>query len=236
MIWLAIAVLAAVALAPLGFSQLRATAAARGRRDPALALLRGQLAELDRDLAERRIGGPEHEAAVIEVQRRLLAEARQPEPAPVASSRSAVLAALVLVPIGALALYWVGGSPEIPAAPLGARSAAAKARAQQEMTLGAQLRAALTKMDPTSPRAREGYLLLGNAEARLGNMMGAAKAWQTALAARFDPTLAAETAEAMTEANGHVTPAAAALFRRALATAPANAPWRAMVERRLGGG
>ena len=67
-------------------------------------------------------------------------------------------------------------------------------------------------------------------------MMGAAKAWQRALANRFDPTLAAETAEAMTEANGHVTPAAAALFRRALAAAPADAPWRGMVERRLGGG
>lgn len=236
MIWLAIAVLAAVALAPLGFSQLRATAAARGRRAPALALLRGQLAELDRDLSDHRIGAPEHAAAVIEVQRRLLAEARQPEPIAVVSTRSAVLAALVLVPLGGLALYLVGGSPELPAAPLAGRIVAAEARARREMALIAQLRVALSKMDPTSPRARDGYLLLGNAEARLGDMMGAAKAWQTALAARFDPTLAAETAEAMTEANGHVTPAAAALFRRALAAAPAHAPWRTMVERRLGGG
>ena len=85
-------------------------------------------------------------------------------------------------------------------------------------------------------RAREGYILLGGAEARLGNMPEAADAWQKALAAKFDPTLAAETAEAMTEATGHVTPAAEALFRRALAAAPADAPWRAMVERRLGGG
>jgi len=235
MIWLAILVLAAVALAPLAASLFRA-AQARGRRDSALALLRGQLIELDRDLVEARIGVPEHEAAVLEVQRRLLAEAERADPALVAAGASPVWFALALVPAGALALYLVGGSPELPAAPLAARIEAAEARARQEMALIAQLRAALAKLDPASPKAREGYVLLGNAEARLGNMMGAAKAWQRALASRFDPTLAAETAEAMTEANGHVTPAAATLFRRALATAPADAPWRGMVERRLGGG
>ena len=236
MIWVGIAVLCAVALLPLAFSQMRGVAALRGRRAPALALLRGQLVELDRDLAEGRIAAPEHEAAVIEVQRRMLAEARLSEPAVQTSGRSPALVAFVLVPVGALALYLVGGSPELPAAPLAARVAAAEARARQEMALIGALKAALAKLDPVSAKARRGYVLLGNAEARLGNMMGAAEAWQTALAARFDPTLAAETAEAMTEANGHVTPAAAALFRRALAGAPADAPWRAMVERRLGGG
>jgi cytochrome c-type biogenesis protein CcmH len=236
MIWLGIAALCAVALVPLAISQLRGAARVRGRRAPALALLRGQLVELDRDLAEGRIAPPEHEAAVIEVQRRILAEGRLDEPRVTATGRSPALVAFVLVPVGALALYLVGGSPELPAAPLAARVAAAEARARQEMALIGALKAALAKLDPASAKARHGYVLLGNAEARLGNMMGAAAAWQTALAARFDPTLAAETAEAMTEANGHVTPAAAALFRRALAAAPADAPWRAMVERRLGGG
>ncbi|MGC8468638.1 MAG: c-type cytochrome biogenesis protein CcmI [Acetobacteraceae bacterium] len=236
MIWLGIAVLCAVVLLPLAVSELRGAGALRGRRAPALALLRGQLVELDRDLAEGRIAPPEHEAAVIEVQRRILAEARLAEPAVHVSGRSPTLVAFVLVPVGALALYLVGGSPGLPAAPLAERVAAAEARARQEMALIDELKAALARLDPTSAKARRGYVLLGNAEARLGNMLGAAQAWQQALAAKFDPTLAAECAEAMTEANGHVTPAAAALFRRALATAPAGAPWRAMVERRLGGG
>lgn len=235
MIWLAIAGLAALVLAPLGFS-LFSTARARGRQDAALALHRAQLAELDRDLADQRIGMPEHAAAVLEVQRRMLAEAGRADPEPVSAGRSPVWAALLLVPVAALALYLVGGSPELPAAPLAARIAAAEARARKEMALIAALKTALTRIDPASPKAREGYILLGSAEARLGNMPEAAAAWQKALAARFDPTLAAETAEALTEANGHVTPEAAALFRRALAGAPPHAPWRVMVERRLGGG
>lgn len=235
MIWLAIAGLAALALAPLALSLFRSTRA-RGRQEAALALHRAQLMELDRDLADQRIGVPEHAAAVLEVQRRLLAEAGRADPDPVPAGRSPLWVALALVPVGALALYLVGGSPELPAAPLAARIAAAEVRARQEMALIAELKAGLARIDPASPKAREGYILLGNAEARLGNMPEAAAAWQKALANRFDPTLAAETAEAMTEASGHVTPEAEALFRRALAAAPANAPWRAMVERRLGGG
>jgi len=45
--------------------------------------------------------------------------------------------------------------------------------------------------------------------------------------------LAAEAGEAITEVNGKVTDEAAALFRRALAEAPAEAPWRPMAEKRL---
>ncbi|MBW4091957.1 MAG: c-type cytochrome biogenesis protein CcmI [Proteobacteria bacterium] len=235
MIWLAIAGLAALALAPLGFA-LASTTRARGRQDAALALHRAQLVELDRDLAEQRIGAPEHAAALLEVQRRMLAEAGRVDPEPVAAGRSPLWAALLLVPVAALALYLVGGSPDLPAAPLAGRIAAAEARARKEMALIAELKTALTRIDPASPKARAGYLLLGSAEARLGNMPEAAAAWQKALADRFDPTLAAETAEALTEASGHVTPEAEILFRRALAAAPPSAPWRGMVERRLGGG
>ena len=235
MIWLAIAGLAALALAPLGLSLFR-TARARGRQESALALHRAQLVELDRDLVDQRIGVPEHAAAVLEVQRRLLAEAGRVEPEAIPAGRSPVWVALLLVPVAALALYLVGGSPDLPAAPLAGRIAAAEARARQEMALIAELKTALTRMDPASARAREGYILLGNAEARLGNMRQAAAAWQKALANRFDSALAAEAAEALTEANGHVTPEAEALFRHALATAPPNAPWRKLIERRLGGG
>jgi cytochrome c-type biogenesis protein CcmH len=233
-LWLAIAVLAAVALAPLGLS-LRRGVSARGRRDAALALHRSQLAELDRNLADARIAPTEHAAAVLEVQRRLLAAADSADPVPSASSRSAIWTVLALVPLAALLLYVVGGSPGLPALPLKERLAAMRERVHQEEALVAQLRVVLRKLDPHSDKAREGYILLGDAEARLGNIQGAASAWQSALAAKFDPTLAAETAEAMTEANGHVTDDAAALFRRALADAPPDAPWRAMAERRLNG-
>ncbi len=232
MIWLAIALLAAISLAPLAFSLRRATVA-HGRQAAAIALHRAQLAELDRDLADGRIAATEHANAVLEVQRRLLAAAENAEPRTQTGTRSPVLFALLLVPLGAFALYLVGGEPELPAAPLADRIVAAQQRAAHDAALIAQLRQRLELLDPHSEQARQGYVLLGNAEASRGELGAAADAWRTALASRFDPTLAAETAEAIAEAQGRVTQEAATLFRRALAESPADAPWRPMAQKRL---
>jgi cytochrome c-type biogenesis protein CcmH len=234
MIWLAVAalLLAGVALVPLALT-LCSGVDARGRREAALALHRAQLAELDHDLVEGRIAPTEHDGAVLEVERRLLSEAGTIEPLAGTAPKRPIWIALALVPIAAALLYLTGGSPGLPAAPLKARIAAADQQVRQEAAAIERLRAVLGTLDPLSEKARQGYVLLGGAEARLGNLAAAATAWKTALAARFDPALAAEAAEATTEANGRVTDAAAALFRRALAEAPADAPWRKMAERRL---
>jgi cytochrome c-type biogenesis protein CcmH len=232
MIWLALVLLAAAAMLPLAWS-LRHAAQARGRREAALALHRAQLAELDRDLAEGRIAAPEHATAVLEVQRRLLAAAGAAEAAPPRASRGPVIATLVLVPLAAFGLYLVGGSPEMPAQPLAQRMARAEQKAREDAVLVEALRQHLAALDPRSERAREGYILLGNAEDQRGDLPAAAEAWHTALAARFDPTLAAQTAEALSRVAGRVTPEAAALFRQALAAAPADAPWRPIAEQRL---
>ena len=232
MIWLAIVLLAAITLAPLALS-LRRTAAARGGQEAAVALHRAQLAELDRDLADGRIAAAEHANAVLEVQRRLLVAAGGAETASRSSSRGPVLFALVLVPLGGLVLYLMGGSPELPAVPLADRIAAAREREAREAALIGQLRQRLSQIDPHSEQARQGYILLGNAEASRGRLQEAADAWRTALAARFDPTIAAEAAEALTEAHGRVDDEAASLFRRAIAELPADAPWRPMAQKRL---
>ena len=232
MIWLAIVLLAAIVLAPLAWT-LRRTAGARGRREAAIDLHRAQLAELDRDLADGRIVAAEHATAVLEVQRRLLTAAGSAEAASRTSSRTPVLIALLLVPLGAMALYLLGGSPGLPAVPLADRLAAAREREAQEAALIAQLRRRLGELDPHGEQARQGYILLGNAEASRGRLQEAADAWRTALAMRFDPTIAAEAAEAITEVQGHVTEDAAMLFRQALAESPPDAPWRPMAEKRL---
>ena len=233
MIWIAFTLLAALALAPLAFT-LRGRLAARGRRESALALHRAQLGELDIDLSEGRIGVPEHQAAVLEIERRLLAAAAQTDAASAPqASRAPIVAALIMVPVAAFALYIVGGSPDLPAAPLAARIAAQKQHMAEEASLIAQLRTRLSTLDPHSDQARAGYVLLGNAEASRGRLPQAVEAWQVALAARFDATLAAETAEAMCEASGKIPPAAVALFQQALAAAPADAPWRPLAEQRL---
>ncbi len=231
-LWAAIVALAVIALAPLGLCLARGVSA-KGRREAALALHRAQLAELNRDLAEGRIGPREHSAAVLEVQRRLLQAADTVEAAPAAPSRSALWAALIMVPCAALLLYLTGGSPELPAMPLRARMDALAQRVHEQAVLIDELRRALKGLDPKSEKAREGYVLLGNAEARLGDMPGAANAWKTALELRFDPGLAVEAAEAITEANGKVTTEAASLFRRALTEGDPQAPWRPMAEHRL---
>lgn len=235
MIWPALLLLALAAVAPLAWS-LRRAARSLGRREADIALHRAQLAELDRDLAEGRIAASEHAAAVLEVQRRLLAAAEAAERTPAATShasRMPLIAVLVLVPVAALLLYLPGGSPNLPAQPLAQRMAKAERRAREAAVLVAELKQRLATLDPHSERARQGYILLGNFEDAQGHLPAAAEAWHKALDARFDPTLAAQTAEAMTRVQGHVGAEAAALFRRALAEAPANAPWRSIAEQRL---
>lgn len=229
---LLLALCAAVALAPLGFV-LRGSGRARSRRESALAIHRAQLSELDRDLAEGRIAPAEHANAVLEVQRRLLAAADAKEAPPPRAARAPLLVTLMAVPLLAVALYALDGHPFLPAAPLAARLAAASQQTQDADALITLLRERLATLDPHSETARQGYVLLGNAEDSLGHLPQAAEAWRQALRIRFEPGLAALTAEAQTRLDGKVSAESAALFRRALAEAPADAPWRGIAEKRL---
>jgi len=226
MIWVAILLLAGAALAPLALV-LRSRTASRGGRDPAIALHRDQLAELDRDLAEGRILPPEHATARLEVQRRLLQVAGATEDAAKPGSRTPVFAVLVLVPVLALGLYVIGGSPGLPDA------SSNEAHSAEEDALIGQLRERLAAVDPRSDQARQGFLLLGNIEESRGNDAAAAAAWRASLQVRFDAILAARAAEAATRAEGGISDSSASLYRRALAAAPPDAPWRGVIEQRL---
>ena len=228
MIWIAVALLALAVLAPL-LLVLRGRAASRGARDLAVQLHRTQLQELDRDLAEGRILPAEHQTAVLEVQRRLLAAASADESAARPGARWPVLAAIVLVPAAAFGLYFVSGSqPFMPSV----SGTAQRARAAEEAALIDELRQRLSRMDPATDRARQGYVLLGSVEEARGNDRAAAEAYRMALRGKFDPAIAARAAEAAVRAEGGVSETSAALFRRALAAAP-DAPWRDAVLQRL---
>ncbi len=233
---IAIVLLAAIALTPLGFA-LRRRISLRGRVDADVALHRAQLAELDRELADGRIGAAEHATAKLEVQRRLLAAAEAGEAGAVTEgargNRGLVVVALVTVPLVAVGLYLLGGRPELPDAPHAQIVAQMADQAHRDDMLIGELRARLKQMDPTSEQARTGYVLLGNVEDNRGHLVAAADAWQHALDIKFDPLLAAQVAEATTQAEGRVSERAAALYRRALDAAPKDAPWRALVEKRL---
>jgi len=228
MIWFGLFVVTLAALSPVLWVILR-PASSKGRREAALALHRAQLAELDRELAEGRLLPSEHGAARLEVQRRMLAEARSEDPAPERASRWPLIYALLLVPAGALALYLVQGQPGMPAQPLAPRQAE---WAQQDQLID-QLKARLAQLPPGDPRLYEGYLLLADAEVKRDRLGEASDAWTKALAINFDPELAARATEARAESAGQVDNVSADLFRRALAAAPADAAWRSLAEERL---
>jgi len=236
MIWLCIALVAACALAPFGWTIFHG-GRVRGRRDMALALHRAQLTELDRDLAEGRIMEAEHAAARLEVQRRLLADAELSEAQAGHSSSLAIVLTAALIPAAAVLLYVADGSPNYRAAAAAGQAELAEQARNRESARDAELverlRVVLSTMDPTSEKTREGYVMLGRTEVSLGHLPEAAAAWRRALATRFDPILGAETAEVITESEGHVTPEAASLFKRALAEAPPDVPWRKAAEKRL---
>lgn len=232
MIWLGVLVLAALVVAPLATPLWRRTPL-QGRQATALVLHRAQLAELDRDLAERRIAPADHATAVLEVQRRLLLAAGQADAAPRAGSPVPLAVAAALVPVAALALYLVNGQPGLPAAPLAERMAAADRRRAESEVMVRQIREVLARQDPRSDQARQGFVLLGNVLEAEGDGRAAAAAWRQALSVRFDALLAARAADASSRAEGRLDDADAALFRRALAAAPPDAPWRTEVEQRL---
>jgi cytochrome c-type biogenesis protein CcmH len=233
MIYAAIVLLAAVALAPLAWVLARQNTGF-GRRESALRIQRAQLAELDRDLADGRIAPAEHATAKLEVERRMLATADSAEAPARQGSVLPVAVALLLVPVLAVGLYVRSqGRPDLPAAPLPQRIVAqAKENSAAEALIN-KLRDKLATLDQTSEVARQGYILLGNAEDSRDHLADAAVAWHKALSIRFDPGLAALTAEAQTRLEGRVSEESLGLFRRALAEAPADAPWRQIVEQRL---
>ncbi|MCF3945473.1 c-type cytochrome biogenesis protein CcmI [Acidiphilium iwatense] len=232
MIWFWMAVLALVAVAPIVVVWVR-RGQIRYRRDTALALHRSQLDEIARERDEGRLPDSEYQGARLEVERRLLAADALPEPEANRSARGLLIAVVALIPVGALALFLPGSLPMVPSEPHAAVVRAESAARKQDDALIARLERKLAEIPPNTARARQGYLLLGQVLVTQHKLAAAAKAWTIALDQKFDPTLAAETAEAETEAAGHVTPNAAHLFHRALDRAPANAPWRKLAEQRL---
>ncbi|WP_428390789.1 c-type cytochrome biogenesis protein CcmI [Lichenicoccus sp.] len=232
MIWLFIVLVSVVVLLPCALV-LRRGLGARDRHEAALALHRAQLAELERDRGMGLIADSEYATARLEVQRRLLAEgARTPDPART-GARAPVIAGLALIPLAALGLYLARGRPNLPAEPLAMRIRQMDVSGQDDARLLALLKTRLAGLPQDSPQAQEGYVLLGQAEAARGDWGAAAQAWHHALQAGFDPTLAAQTAEAQVDAEGSVSPDSADLFRRALNAAPKNAPWRLLAEQRI---
>jgi len=218
-LWIAIGLISAAAVAILVAPMLRRAAAPPPRAGYDLAVYRDQLAELDRDQARGLLSAEERAAARTEIERRML-EAADRDAAPAAPPLSAstprrTLTALVavLAPAAAIALYLAVGSPSVTrhAASVATESIPREQIEQMIQRLVAHLREA--------PDDARGWSMLGRSYAMMGRYEEAISAYERAepLAPR-DADLVSRHAEARILAdNGTVGEAARRLIDRALA-------------------
>lgn len=227
-LWSVFGLMTAAAIFAVLWPLSRRDAAGAGGSD--IAVYRDQLEEIARDRTTGLIGEAEAEAAKVEVSRRLIAagEAAKAEtPAGQVPAlwrrRATAVAALVLVPIGAAALYVSLGSPQMPGEPLAGRMRAIQQNAPI-VALVAQVEKHLKK-NPNDPR---GYEVLAPVYLRLGRYDDAVNARHKVIA------LSGENAERLSDlgealtaaANGVITVDAKDAFARAAALDPGESKAR----------
>jgi cytochrome c-type biogenesis protein CcmH len=232
------------------------------------AVYRDQLGEIDRDASTGLINPPEAAAARVEISRRLLAAADNQRELPLGANlrlrRLAAVVALVGLPVVAIGLYGVLGSPGLPDFPLAQRNHTPDGT-QSLDNLVAQVEQHLEQ----NPRDGRGWSVIAPVYARMGRLDDAIRAFRNSIAyngessgrrADLGEALVAAasgvvTAEAKTEferaialnadevkANYFLGLAAeqdgrsadaASIWRTMLEKAPANAPWRPLVQAAL---
>ncbi len=219
-LWLTFALMTAAAVFAVLWPLRRRGDAVRSGSD--VAVYRDQLDEIERDQAAGRIGKPEAEAARVEVSRRLLAAADVADAAPAVTDarpalwrrRAVAIAALVLLPLGAGALYLSLGSPGTPSEPLADRL---NAQSEQRPIEGmvAQVEAYLER----NPQDGRGWEVVAPVYMQLGRYDDAVKARRRALEILGpDAARLGDLGEAMVmAADGIVTAEARSLFERAAA-------------------
>lgn len=240
--------LAAAGLPALALLRAR-TAAADAPAAFDLAVYRGQLAEVDRDLARGVIGPEDAERVRAEIGRRVLAaDAERRAAAPVAATATTPLLAGALVlalAAGSLALYNRLGAPGYPDLSLKARIAAAdtlrhtrpgQAEAEAQAPAapplanpGPDYLALVQKLRDTvaaRPDDLEGHSLLARHEVATGNMTAAYAAQKRVIELKGDKATAQDYTTLadmlILAAGGYVSPEAERALDAALAREPAN--------------
>jgi cytochrome c-type biogenesis protein CcmH len=223
MLWLIFAVFTAVAvlvvLWPLAKTPRRVT-----RDEIGIAIYKAQLAEIERDEAQRLVAPEDARGAKAEAARRLMAaDAATTEPPPAASrtrARLASVGALIFVPVLALSLYKTIGRPDMPDAPLAARLDASPARVDLAAAI-ARIEAHLAQ----HPDDGRGYEVLAPVYLRMGRVGEAVNAARAALRLLGEtPARRALYGETLVAAaNGVVTPEAKQSFEAVTAKDPSAA-------------
>ena len=186
-----------------------------------------QLAEIERDLGRGLIAPAEAEAARAEAARRLLRASREERAeasaaAPIAEPhlrqrRAASAFALSTIPLVALVVYGLYGSPNLPSQTDADRKAT-RAGAQDLMTAIGQIEARLAN----HPDDARGWSVLGPVYMRLGRFDDAARAYAALVRLKGEDAHAlSDWGEALVAAaDGTVSPEARKVLGRALAADP----------------
>jgi cytochrome c-type biogenesis protein CcmH len=164
-IYFAMAALTLVLMLPLAIPLILKTRSKKlqDRRAAALALHRGQLAELARDAADGRIAPTEFAAAKLEVERRILAADMFVDPKLDGSAKLLLIGTVIAIPIAAFALYLPGSTPNIPSEPHAQWVAQRNDTNAKLIGLITGLRMHLASIDPNSADASEGEAYLAEA-------------------------------------------------------------------------
>jgi cytochrome c-type biogenesis protein CcmH len=229
MLWIIFAVMTAAAVFAVLWPLGRKPRAVHGGSDR--LVYQDQLQEIDRDRAAGLIGEAEAESARVEISRRLLAAADSEAPlsaAPPASQavwhrRAAAIAAIVMVPAVALALYLKLGSPNIP----GQSAFAHVNTAPGDQSIGSlvsQVEAHLAR----NPNDGAGWEVIAPVYLRMGRFDDAVVARRKSIALNGDTaTRESDLGEALVAAaNGVVTDDAKQALQRAFAGDPHDAKAR----------
>ena len=223
MLWLTFAVFTAVAVLSVLWP-LAKTPRGVARGEIGIAIYKAQLAEIERDEAQRLVAPEDARGAKAEAARRLMAGDAAIEPPPAASRTTARLVSvgvLVFVPVLALSLYATIGHPDMPDAPLAARLDASPARMD--------LAAAIAKIEAhlaQHPDDGRGYEVLAPVYLRMGRAGDSVDAARAALRLLGEtPARHALYGEALVAAaNGVVTPEAKQSFEAAVKNSSAVEP------------
>ncbi|WP_376957869.1 c-type cytochrome biogenesis protein CcmI [Azospirillum sp. A26] len=223
--WIFAAVLTAAVLLLIVPPLLRTAGSGPDREEFDREVYRDQLDELERDRTRGLINDAQAEAARAEIARRMLATAEKTaataggSSAPRSARVLAVLLALVL-PVGALAVYGSVGRPDLPAQPLASRNIEQERGGPPKSVLAAmdKLKAQLAE----NPGDIQGWLILGQAYAKMGRNGDAADALRHAVALNKDDVeVQGLFAETLVSANdGMVPEEAVAAFDAVLAKEP----------------
>ncbi len=227
--WIIIAGMAACAAALVALPLLRGRAGGAGRGEHALAVYRQQLAELEGELGRGVICAEDAAAARLEIARRMLladnetALSASGGAQPAGEGRGARIGAAgaaLLIPLLAIGIYMMFGTPgQTPDRPA-AQIAGADTEHMDMLALTEKLAARLA----AAPGDIQGWMLLGRSYVTLEDYPKAISAYAKAVALAGDkpaPMVLAEYAEALVQGNnGLVGEDAQAQFRKVLEIIP----------------